>query len=91
MGCSICGKGGHNSRTCPYRDPESPRDQALWIKFDNITEGEATDLQAAIIKDKFRIAPKARGTSVKGTVSELPDRIRESLRLLGDSDGSKEE
>lgn len=90
MRCSICGKGGHNSRTCPHKDSEPPRDQALWMKFDNITEREAADLQAAIIKDKSRIAPKARGTSAKGSARELPDRIRESLKLLGGNDGPEE-
>ncbi len=57
MRCSICGKDGHNSRTCTYRDSEPPRDQALWMKFDNITEREAADLQAAIIKETLNKSP----------------------------------
>lgn len=91
MKCSICGKQGHNARTCSHKDEEEPRNQALWMKFDNITEQEAANLQAAIIKDKSRIAPKARGTAAKGNVHELPERIRESLKLLGDENGEETE
>jgi len=83
MRCSICNKEGHNLRTCPYRDSQISRNQALWIKFDNLTENEASRLQSQIVKDKSRIAPKARGTAVKGSVAELPGRIKNSLRLGG--------
>ncbi len=83
MRCSICNKQGHNSRTCPNKSMAVLRNQALWIKFDNLTENEASKLQSQIVKDKSKIAPKARGTAVKGSVSELPGRIRNSLRLGG--------
>lgn len=89
MRCSICGKEGHNSRTCPYKNGNVPRDQALWIKIDNLTERESANLQAQIIKDKSRIAPKARATSAKGSVRELPSRIQDALKLLGGDNGSK--
>ena len=83
MSCSICGSQEHNARKCPYKDGEAPRDYALWMKFDNMTEKEAADLQARIIRDKSRIAPKARGTSAKGPAKELPGRIQDALKLLG--------
>ena len=83
MRCSTCGKQGHNARTCPYKDREVPRDRSLWVKFDNLAEREETDLLAQIVKDKGRIAPKARATSARGNVKELPDRIRDALKLPG--------
>lgn len=89
MRCSICGKEGHNARTCPFKDKEVPRNQAFWMKIDNLTEREAADLHAQIVKDKTRIAPKARATAAKGDVRELPVRIQEALKLPGGSNGSK--
>lgn len=89
MRCSICGKEGHNARTCPFKDKEVPRDHALWMKFDNLTEREAADLHAQVVKDKARIAPKARGTAAKGDAQELPGRIQEALKLLGGDNGTK--
>ena len=89
MSCSICGGKDHNARTCPHKNKDVPRDYAVWMKIDNMTEKEASDFQAQIIKDKDRIAPNARGTSVKGKVSELPGRIQDALKLLGGDHGSK--
>ena len=86
MSCSICNEKGHNARTCPYKDKEVPRDCALWMKFDNLTEREAA---AQVIKDKARIAPKARGTAAKGDARELPGRIKEALQLPGGDNGTK--
>ena len=85
MKCSICGNPNHNARTCPFKDKDVPRDQALWMKFDNINSKEMVELQAQIIKDKYRIAPKARGTSASGTKKELPNRIKDALNLLEDN------
>ena len=81
MRCSICGEEGHNARTCPLKNKDVPRNHALWMKIDNITQREAADLQAQIIKDTARIAPEARGTAVKGPVKGLPERIRKALKL----------
>lgn len=83
MSCSICGSKDHNARTCPYRDKEVPRNRALWLKVDGLTQREESDLMAAFIKDKGKIAPKARATSAKGDVKELPERIRDALKLIG--------
>ncbi len=89
MRCSICGKGGHNVRTCPYKDTNVPRNQAIWLKIDNLTEREAVEMHAKIIKDKAQIAPEARGTVVKGDARELPSRIQDALKLCGGGNGSK--
>ena len=92
MRCSCCGKEGHNARTCPYKDKDMPRNRGLWVKFDNLTEREESELLAGIIKVKGRIAPRARGTSANGDVTELPDRIRGALILsgnIGGQNGSK--
>ncbi len=94
MKCSICGREGHNARTCPYKDKGAPRNRGLWVKVDNLTEREESELLAQIIKVKQRIAPKGRATSANGDVKELPARIRDALKMLvsgGDKDGSKKE
>ena len=44
MKCSICGNPNHNARTCPHKDKDVSRDQALWMKFDNITSKEAAHI-----------------------------------------------
>ena len=92
MRCSICGKEGHYAPTCPYQDKDMPCSRGLWVKVDNLTEREESDLLAQIIKDKRKIAPKGRATSANGDVKELPDRIRDALRLpgrSGDENGTK--
>lgn len=90
MRCSICGETGHNARTCPQKEASSERSHALWMKVDNITPKEASDLQIAFQKDKERIAPCGRGTAVKGSVRELPNRIKERLALFGGYDEPEE-
>ncbi|MBE6101908.1 MAG: hypothetical protein E7200_07395 [Selenomonas ruminantium] len=92
MSCSICGEDGHNARTCSYKDKGVQRNRSLWVKFDNLTEREESDLLVQIIKDKRRIAPKGRATSANGDVRELPNRIREALKLpgyIGENDEKK--
>lgn len=44
MGCSICGESGHNARLCPKNKGKEDSSFALWVKFDNLSEDEATDL-----------------------------------------------
>lgn len=87
MKCSICGCEGHNARSCPNRKED--RNHALWVKVDGLTEQEATKLQLRFMEDKSKIAPKARGTSAKGSVKELPNRIQDALKLLGENNESK--
>lgn len=89
MRCSICGKEGHNARTCPNKEDMVDRSHALWVKVDNITRKEASDLQIAFQKDKERIAPHGRGTAAKGAARELPDIIRKNLALLGGHNDKK--
>lgn len=52
MKCSVCGKDGHNARTCPDKDKDTPRNHALWIKFDNLTEREVAHIFAHKKKEK---------------------------------------
>ena len=55
MKCSICGNPNHNARTCPHKDKDVSRDQALWMKFDNITSKEAAKLQRLVIRKSYLI------------------------------------
>lgn len=87
MSCSICGKSGHNAKTCPKRNKRNS-DYALWVKFDNIAESEATDLLHSIMKSKSKIAPNARGTYAKASKKDLPMEIKNVLKLE-DNNGSK--
>ncbi|WP_198173969.1 hypothetical protein [Gallaecimonas pentaromativorans] len=56
-------------------------DNALWLKFDGLTEEEANELLKRAIDAKSEVAPNARGTFAKGRRSELPNRINEALAL----------
>ena len=89
MHCSICGESGHMARNCPNKASANERGHAIWVKVDNITQKEASDLQIAFQKDKERIAPQGRGTSAKGPVRELPERIRSNIALMGDRNDTK--
>lgn len=82
MSCSICGKDGHNARTCQNiaTTNQENRDHALWVKFDNITREESSDLLKNIVDSKDIIAPNARGTWARGSVRELPDKIKQALK-----------
>lgn len=88
MGCSICGKNGHNARSCPSKNIDESS-FALWVKFDGLTEMEATDLLHDIMKDKARVAPKSRGTFAKAKKKDLPVEIRHILKLEDDNDKEK--
>lgn len=79
MSCSICGKKGHNSRSCPNKSNE--RNQAVWFKIDSLTTSESDKLLSEIITAKSKVAPKSRGTFAKGDANELPNKIKEALRL----------
>ena len=84
MPCSVCGKNGHNSRTCNEIQEKKIIPQAshaLWIKFDNITEEEANEILKSNIDFKSKIAPNARATFAKGSKQELPNKISEALML----------
>ncbi|MFC4488478.1 hypothetical protein ACFO0R_02500 [Chromobacterium aquaticum] len=82
MPCSICGKDGHNAKTCNEKQHPTVGDtHALWVKFDKITGKEASELLKAIIDIKEEIAPHARGTFAKGAKKEMPQKIAEALRL----------
>lgn len=84
MPCSICGKEGHNAKTCGQKSEvpaKTTETHALWIKFDNITPGQADELLKGAIDLKSRVAPTARGTFAKGSKTEMPQKISEALKL----------
>jgi hypothetical protein len=82
VGCSICGKEGHNARSCQQlRENQETKEQALWVKFDNITRKESSDLLKGLVDVKDRIAPDARATFARGNIRELPDKIKSALSL----------
>ncbi len=62
------------------------RDHAMWMKFDNLNEDEAIDLEAQIKRDKARIAPEARGASFHAKKSELPGKIMKALGWGGNDE-----
>lgn len=84
MKCSICGKEGHNARTCPKNRDAEDRDMVFWLKVDNITKDEARALQKAAIDAKDEHAPEGRGTFVKGNKKELPAKI---MKAIGNNNG----
>ncbi|GEM_PF-3288091 len=86
MKCSKCGSLNHNIRKCPHRDEVTPRDMAVWVKFDNITCDEADKIHIEIVKMKSSIAPKARATLAKGKPKELPKQIQNAHGILGTKD-----
>ena len=90
MGCSICGKEGHNARSCPNKKVDDAS-YALWVKFDNLTENEATDLLHNIMKAKARVAPESRGTFAKAKKKDLPIEIRNILKLEGNNGKEKKQ
>lgn len=89
MSCSICGKPGHNARSCPKIKGKEDTSFALWVKFDNLSEDGATDLLHAIMKDKALIAPNARGTFAKANKKDLPIEIKNVLKLEDKNDAKK--
>ena len=81
--CSICGKSGHNSRTCSEggQSSNAVADHVLWIKFDNVTTVQADDLLKSAISSKTEIAPEGRATFAKGAARDMPARIKEALSI----------
>lgn len=78
--CSICGGTGHDQRNCPEKSQKSPRDTAVWIKYDNITNSQADKVvtENKKIKDKY-LDSDARVTSVKAKQKDLPKEVRKRL------------
>ena len=84
MACSICGKGGHNSRKCPGKNPEEKnetKDMVLWVKFDNITNDESKRMLSGIMDLKDNVAPDSRGTFARDKKKNLPIEIKKALMI----------
>ena len=70
--CSICGREGHNSRTCTkeksVRKNENVddilRDRSVHALIDQLTPAEQNKVRDKIIKIKQKYAPNARGTII---------------------------
>lgn len=92
MACSICGKEGHNSKTCTTKLEGSVKPaetHVLWVKFDGITPKQADELLKGIIDVKSAVAPSARGTFAKGSKTEMPQKIAEALKLKNPGDSNE--
>lgn len=82
MACSVCGKNGHNAKSCPNKNIND-HTFALWVKVDNLTEDQSNKLLSSIMNAKTKIAPNSRGTFAKAEKKDLPMEIKNVLRLEG--------
>lgn len=89
MRCSICGKEGHNARTCPQKNQDVNRDYAMLVKYDNISQSEARKLANEQIKMKQKHAPASRATMFIANKKELPEKVRNNLSLQEPSKSKK--
>lgn len=91
MACSLCGEDGHNLRTCPKKTISSSESMGgkdrMIIAIDNATEETLNKLTFAIMEDKRKISPNARGTIVLGNEKTLPHKLFQLLEKV--SDGMK--
>ena len=79
MKCSNCGQEGHNRRTCQalYLENNLPRDRALILRLDNMTEDEQNRMHSEIVKlKKKETSDNVIATLVEGKSSELPSKIK---------------
>ena len=80
MPCSICGKEGHNSRTCSNKTipiNKEERNQTLIFRVDNMTENEVTLMHTKLVKlKKENTSNEAKATLVEGNSNELPSKIQ---------------
>lgn len=94
MPCRICGKAGHNSRTCPDKEDDSnasevgARDRML-IAIDYSSEEKLHEIASVVMKAKREIDPDARGTIVIGNAKELPHKMFKLLEGSEQIEGSE--
>lgn len=82
MKCSICGKEGHNRRTCTNEavKKEEKRDRAMIMRLDNMTEEEQVKMHVGLVKlKKENTSDEVQATLVQGKSKELPSKIRQLI------------
>ncbi|MBB1319839.1 hypothetical protein H5123_19655 [Shewanella sp. SR43-4] len=87
MKCSICGQSGHNKRSCTASSNGSvaePRDRAIILRVDNMTQAEQDEMHTELVKLKKRVTSnEAKATLVEGGSKELPSKIRVLIEQQG--------
>jgi hypothetical protein len=82
MACSLCGQSGHKRQSCP--NGSQPRDRAIILRLDNMTETEQTKMAHGVQKLKKKVtSDEARATMVTGKSKELPMQVRAALGFRG--------
>ena len=79
MRCSNCNQEGHNRRTCPnlVESDEEPRDRAIILRVDGMTQKEQNEMHLELVKLKKRVtSDAAKATLVEGKSKELPSKIQ---------------
>lgn len=87
MKCSNCGQSGHNKRSCTASNTGTvtePRDRAIILRVDNMTQAEQDEMHAELVKLKKRVTSnEAKATLVEGGSKELPSKIRALIEQQG--------
>lgn len=84
--CSYCGEVGHDSRNCPIKAANEPKDKIAWYKIEGLSDSEADNMTSAIMKAKRKIAPNAQAAYVKADKKTLPQRVAKRLGIKEDDE-----
>lgn len=84
--CGYCGKSGHDSRNCPIKAANEPKDKITWYKIEGLSDSEADNMTSAIMKAKSKIAPNAQAAYVKADKKTLPERVAKRLGIKKDDE-----
>lgn len=80
----MCGKEGHNSRTCPQLLPaaQAPNGDAyaIWFRYGGLNKGQAKELKRRFEDLVEEIAPDAYGVIAAGKEKKLPERIQKAIK-----------
>jgi hypothetical protein len=99
MKCGICGKEGHNRRSCP-EGGDSPSEQSrshvdlsgqqgreysLIFRIDGMTAGEMDQMHTRVVKLKrAEVSDSARAALLAGKTADLPSKVRDLIKELED-------
>jgi hypothetical protein len=95
MACSICGKTGHNAKTCPESSlvrnnaDSQDDDYVVWMRYGGMNKQQAKEFRRRAEDLLDDIAPDAYGVSAAGKASELPERVRQSIDAANKSNRKK--